>query len=66
MHVRICTCIWFSGECVCVCEFGCVWANGGVVVGVRVKREREIHSVLFPLLPHYKTLGLSECTDELQ
>lgn len=64
----MCACALASGlvVSVCVCEFGCVWANVGVVVGVGVKREREIHSVLFPLLPHYKTLGFSECTDELQ
>lgn len=46
--------------CVCVC----VWANEGLLGGV--KREREIHLVPFSLSPHYKTVGFSERTDELQ
>lgn len=28
--------------------------------------ERKIHPVPFPLSPHYKTVGFSESTDELQ
>lgn len=55
LYMCVCTCIWFSV---------CVWANEGLLGGV--KREREIHLVPLSSSPHYKTVGFSERTDELQ